>query len=70
MTESRQREMWNHTASVLAMLINLNRDPKRSRAIKPTELHPLHERGGSAIVARVGVEALRHVFVNNEETHV
>ncbi len=39
MTEARERAEWNRTASLLALLVNLHRDP-RKRAIKPKECHP------------------------------
>jgi len=41
MTHARQQDAWNHTASVLAMLANVNRDPKKGRAFKPTDFHPM-----------------------------
>lgn len=41
MAQARQQDAWNHTASVLAMLANVNRDPKKGRAFKPTDFHPM-----------------------------
>jgi hypothetical protein len=35
MADSRGRDNWNHTSSLLAMLFNINRDPKKQRAISP-----------------------------------
>jgi len=40
MTQSRQEDNWNHTAALLTMLANVNRDPKKGRAFKPADFHP------------------------------
>ncbi|MCL2645603.1 MAG: hypothetical protein FWD61_01195 [Phycisphaerales bacterium] len=40
MTQSRQEDNWNHTAALLSMLANANRDPKKGRAFKPADFHP------------------------------
>jgi len=39
MVEGRQRDQWNHTAQVLAMLYNAFRDHK-TRALSPADFHP------------------------------
>lgn len=33
---------WWHTAQLLCMTANANRDPKKSRPYSPEEFHPLH----------------------------
>jgi len=40
MAQSRQEDNWNHTAALLTMLANVNRDPKKGRAFKPADFHP------------------------------
>ena len=40
MTQARQRDAWNHTASVMALLANVNRDPNKGRAFVPADFHP------------------------------
>jgi len=35
-----RRDQWNHTASVMALIANVNRDPKRSKLLKPADFHP------------------------------
>jgi len=44
MAEARQRDNWNHTAAVMALLVNINRDPKKSRPAKPADFHPMVRR--------------------------
>ena len=41
MAQARQQDHWNHTASLMALLANINRDPKRGRALTPADFHPL-----------------------------
>ena len=41
MAQARQSDNWNHTAALLAMLANVNRDPKKGRAFKPADFHPI-----------------------------
>lgn len=40
MVEGWQRDQWNHTAQVLAMLYNAFR-PSRARPLAPADFHPL-----------------------------
>ncbi len=70
MTEARQQDSWNHTASVLAMLANVNRDPKKGRAFKPADFHPMQAQAAQRrtdarrpLKADIGI--LKTVFVDN-----
>jgi hypothetical protein len=40
MADSRGKDNWNHTSSLLAMLFNINRDPKKQRAVSPEVFNP------------------------------
>ncbi len=40
MAESRGKDNWNHTSSLLAMLFNVNRDPKKQKAVLPETFNP------------------------------
>ena len=40
MAEGRSREGWNRTASVMALLANVNRDPKKHRPYGASDFHP------------------------------
>lgn len=40
MVEGRRENQWSHTASLMALLINLHRDPKRGRPADPKDLMP------------------------------
>ncbi|MCL2646113.1 MAG: hypothetical protein FWD61_03795 [Phycisphaerales bacterium] len=41
MTQAKQEDNWNHTAALLAMQANSNRDPKKGRSFKPADFHPI-----------------------------
>jgi len=43
MAEARVDAEWNHTSAILAMLANVNRDPKHS-SYHPEDFHPLRRR--------------------------
>jgi hypothetical protein len=63
MAEGRQREAWNHTAALLALLANCHRDPRRSRAFSVTDFHPLVE--PAAPPPPCDISVLKAVFVDN-----
>lgn len=66
MSEGRSREGWNHTAAVLAMLANVNRDPKKGRPLKLADFHPMHEAAAPAQqLPKVEVSLLKTIFVEN-----
>jgi hypothetical protein len=51
MTEGRQRDQWNHTAQVLAMLYNAFRG-RGQRALGPADFHPLVKKPAVATTLR------------------
>jgi len=62
MAEAKSRAAWDHTASILALVANIHRDPKKSRPFVPADFHP-HERRKQH-PAKVGVAALKSIFVD------
>lgn len=40
MAEGKVTEAWNHTAHVMTLLANLNRDPKKTKPFEPSQFHP------------------------------
>lgn len=64
MTQGRQRDEWNHTATLLAMIANINRDPKKGRAARPTDFHPMPDGKRKAPAPIKGnITMLKSVFV-------
>ncbi|MBI5725259.1 MAG: hypothetical protein HZA50_14970 [Planctomycetes bacterium] len=70
MAEACSRDRWAHTSSLLAMLANVNRDPKKCRVFKPEDFDP-HERRKrderekrSVAMKRGSFDILRKVFID------
>lgn len=43
MCRSKRRDHWDHTANLLALLINVNRDPKKTSAVSAESIHPFEQ---------------------------
>lgn len=61
MAEARGRADWSRTSVILALIANIHRDPKKTRAFKPTDFNPyrLDEEKSNQW------EILKAVFVNH-----
>jgi len=69
MAEAKGRANWAHTSTVLALLANVNRDPKRTRAFRPADFNPFETRrarDGVPLVAE-NLAMLKRVFVDKKE---
>lgn len=44
MAEGRGRAAWEHTATILAMLANCHRDPRKGRTYRSTDFNPYEAR--------------------------
>jgi hypothetical protein len=67
MADAASRDRWNHTASLLALITNCHRDPKKARPARPQDFHPYarSSRGRrDEHKPRVGVDLLKQVFVD------
>jgi hypothetical protein len=63
MAESRRNEAWSHTANLMALVANVNRNPrKRARPYSPLEFHPFLERKRTAY-SKASIRILKDVFV-------
>jgi len=68
MVEGGQRKQWDHTASIIATIVNVNRDPKRS-PLPPRRFHPYEgkrRRQGIPITAE-NIGLLKAVFVDRTD---
>ena len=66
MAEARAREAWNHTSAVLAMIANANRDPKKSRPLKPGDFHPYAGKRKPGIpVTAANIQVLKRLAEGN-----
>jgi hypothetical protein len=56
--ESHRREAWHHTAQVLCLIANVNRDSKKRRSpFKPWEFHPMESAAQQPITSRISWRA-------------
>ena len=65
MTEARGRFEWGQTASLLAMIANVLRDPKKTKAVKPADVNPYNVKPK----AKVPVSILRDIWCKEGSAH-
>lgn len=64
MSESRCRQQWQHTSSLMALLVNINSDPKKGRTAKPSEFNPYEQaKAGAKPTMRMSIAGLKGMFV-------
>lgn len=68
MAEARQSAAWDHTAAILAMVANVNRDPRKSRPLRPADFHPYGKGKGkqSIAVRAANIELLKPLARMNQ----
>jgi hypothetical protein len=61
MAEARVDAEWNHTSAILAMLANINRDPKKHGPYRPEDFHPLkrHARSEGIRITKSSIGVLK-----------
>jgi len=65
MSDARLRERWTHTASVLAMLANTHRNPKKSKPFKPGDFDPFERQPAQqSPIPTADLSVLKAVFVD------
>ena len=65
MAEGRAKDAWQHTSSLLALIANVNRDPKKTKAFKPSDFNPTlnqSSRPDVIVVDKENVSLLRQMF--------
>lgn len=43
MARAKRRDAWDHTANLLALIINVNRDPKKGQPATAESIHPFEQ---------------------------
>jgi hypothetical protein len=67
MADGRGRAEWGRMSSLMALVANINRDPKRTRAFRPDDFNPYAERRSRGILITSGnMEVLKTVFVDRK----
>ncbi len=65
MAEARCRADWARTSALMALAVNLVRDPRRTPAAKPSDFNPYAPRPKKPILRGKQLEILKDVFVKN-----
>ena len=63
MSEGRQRSQWMHTSSMMALTVNMNRDPKKSKPAKPSDFDPFSANEKDADI-EADISILKTVFID------
>jgi hypothetical protein len=61
MAEGRQRVDWSRTSSLMALIANTQRDPKKTRAFRPSDFDPFIQ---PRPIPKAGVGVLKTVFID------
>ena len=64
MAEARQRDEWARTSSLMALIANANRDPKKHRAFRPTDFDPFSQTHKPK--QKVDVSILKDIFIDGK----
>ena len=63
MSEGKGRDAWSRASNLMALLANINRDPKKSKVFKPTDFNPYYAvKKEAVLVTRETIGALREAF--------
>ena len=62
MTEARGRFEWGQTASLMALIANVLRDPKKSRTVKPSDFNPYNVK----LKTKAPVSILRDIWCKQD----
>ena len=61
MAEGRQRADWARNSALMALIANTQRDPKKTRAFRPSDFDPFAR---AAPVAKTDIGVLKTVFID------
>ena len=64
MAEGKQRDEWARTSSLMALIANANRDPKKHRAFRPTDFDPFAVT--QKLKQKVDVSILKEIFIDGK----
>ncbi len=64
MAEALRREAWQHTSTLAAVLININR-PKGAKGVTPDELNPYREKKHEKPIGYISAGKLAKIVTQN-----
>ena len=70
MVEGQGKFEWNRTASLMALLVNLNRDPRKGKAASPKDFNPFAPKEPVPVLrGREMLSALKAAFIKPKKEH-
>lgn len=70
MLNGRRRHDWSIAASLMSVIANTHRDPKRSRLLKPSDFDPFAKQSRTAAPVKVDVSVLKDVFIDGRSPRI
>jgi hypothetical protein len=69
MADGRGRAEWGRMSSLMALVANVNRDPRRRRVFRPADFSPYERGPGEGIpITAANIDLLKTVFVKEPKT--
>lgn len=70
MAQARRQNAWQHTASLMALIANVNRDPKKTRPFKTSDFDPFAAKTPHGItIDKETISILRNAFTGGNDPH-
>ena len=63
MYEARGRFEWDQTSMLIAVVINMMRDPKKNKPVTPPEFNPFRLKKKKQVVQKAPISVLKELFV-------
>jgi len=63
MVDGRSRDEWGRMSALMALTANCHRDPKKTRALRPSDFDPHAKRSAPE---KADITVLRDVFINRK----
>ena len=67
MAEARLQAEWAQTSSVMALIANANRDPKKHGPFKPGDFDPTQKAKHEPVVEKADIGVLKQVFIDRND---
>jgi len=68
MGDGRRQDRWQHTSNLMALIANVNRDPKKGRPFRPSDFNPTlskTSRPDVIVVTKENISLLKHAFLGD-----
>ena len=65
MADAKRHDAWQHTSTLLALLANIHRNPKKKpQPFSPAEFNPLNNERKRPAKVKAGIRILKSLFVD------